>query len=373
MNTLQKQFSDSLKREGKYITTYYTSESVKCLFRKNNDHNNVDNHITLFYEITAPIKQGQLLTYGGKQYLTLSQESIENDTYYKSALLECNLLLPVKTNSGVCRIPAYISELSSPGIIKGTVITTQDGTGEILTEVTESTMNILINNNTINIIGGYYDVVSQYYRNGISHIIIERGVKPVDSYTFDIITDNTNVEIGSSTTLSIIAQNNGDTVEGQTFTFTSSDELVATVDSTGLVSFLAEGTVTITGIWVNQKLSDTVVFTVVTEVIELPYTFDLVCASSTNTVYMGNPNGRNFTASMVDKDGLTVDFTPVWSFDWNGMDSSNFTITYPSTYKCNIVVKDDDLNIIGNTFTIICDTTVEDILYSKSIVVTIEV
>ena len=353
MNTLQKQFCDALKREGKNITTFYTSESVKCLFRKNNDNNNVDNHIMIFYEITAPIKQGMLLTYGGKQYLTLNQESVENDIYYKSALIECNLLLPVKTKTIARYIPSYIGDLSSPGIVRGNVITVQDGTGEILTEATEDTMNISTDNNTVNIIGGYYDVVSQYYRNGISYITIERGLKPVDTYTFDITADNFNVETRSSVTLSLIPKKNDEIVSGQTFTLISSNDEVATVDKSGTVSFLTEGSVTITGTWVEQNIADTITF-VVTQAAQ-SYTITI---SGSDALIIGGSK-KTYTPTLLDSvNQAVIGWTAVWTINYSGIPSDKFMVTYSGNDL--LLQANDDMDLydyMDNPLILTCTTS----------------
>ena len=98
------------------------------------------------------------------------------------------------------------------------------------------------------------------------------------------------------------------------------------------------------------------------------FRFILVCSNPNNQVTAGSTGGRSFTASMYDGDGLEVTFTPVWTFDWNSMATSNFTVTYPSTYKCKIAVK-DSMSLLGKTFIVTCTT--DDGIYTKSILMTI--
>ena len=354
MNTLHKQFSDALKREGKTITTYYTSESVKCLFRMNNDNNNTTNHITIFYDITAPIKQGQLLTYGGKNYITLNQESVENDTYYKSALLECNLLLPVINNSKRYDIPCYMYNLTSPTVIENNVITTLDGKGEIITESTEMIKNIDISGkNIVNIIGGWYKVQNTYNIGGISHVFIERDVKPADVYSFTLTSDANSYIEGSTTQLTASASKNYTEDTTATITYSTSDEKIATVDSTGLVTFISIGNVIITATWTEQTLTDSVSLSVVADPNAPAYTFKLICSNPSNEITLGSSSYRTFTPTLMN--GTTpVTFTPVWTFNYNGMSQSDFTITYDGIL-CKIKVA-ENYDIIGNTLRVICTT-----------------
>ena len=367
MNTLQKQFRDSLKREGKDITTYYTSETIKCIFRKNNDNNSTDNHISIFYEVSAPIKQGQLLSYSGKHFITLNKESVENDTYYKSTLLECNLILPVVVNKVTHNIPCYMYDLTSNAIVGNDIIRYADGRVSLITESTDVVNNIKIETGFW-IVGGYFELATMYNLNGITSIYLDRELMPQRVYAFDLTSSAIEYDVDTTTQLVPVPTIDGAIDNAATITYSSSNELIATVDLLGTVTFLAEGNVTITAAWKEQNLTDTIDLTVVAEVIVPENTFNLVCSNVNNEIVIGSTSGRIFTASMVDASGITVDFTPVWTFDWNGMATSNFTITYPSTYKCKVAVK-DVMELIGKTFVITCTTS--DGIYTKSIVMTL--
>src|SRR5690554_1539802 len=137
MNTLQKQFSDALKREKKFVTTYYNNEIVPCLFRRLEDNKNTTNYIQIFYDIDSPIKQGQIITYGGKNFITLNQETVENSVYYKSSLIECNTTLEIVVNQRMQYIPCYAGDLLSPNVVVSNTISVVDGNIELITEDTE--------------------------------------------------------------------------------------------------------------------------------------------------------------------------------------------------------------------------------------------
>lgn len=361
MNTIKKQFSDALKREGKTITTYYKSESVKCLFRKNNDNNNTDNHITIFYDVSAPITQGQLLSYGDKQYITLNKESVDNDIYYKSSLLECNVIFK--------NIPCYAYKLSL-GLDQGTTISTIDGNGELITEHTSTVENFAIGDTPYNIMNRWFNIVNTYNISGISHLILKVTVQPADNFALNITSSGTGLNAGDTSQITASCTNNGNVLTGQTVTYGSSDATIATVDSTGLVTALKAGTVTITGTWTEKSLTDTIDYTI-TGGSTPAYTFNLICSNPANEITLGGVSYRTFTPSLWDG-STAIAFTPTWNIDYNGIAESNFTINYDTVPTCKIKVAYNE-SLLGKTFTVTCSTTVEGINYTKSIVVTIVV
>ena len=87
-DVLTSQFNEALTREGNTVTDSTGTTSYKCIFRKNSDKNSSDNRLTIFYPTSEAIEQGQLLKYKDNYFLTLNQETDENDTYYKSDLFK---------------------------------------------------------------------------------------------------------------------------------------------------------------------------------------------------------------------------------------------------------------------------------------------
>lgn len=369
MNTLYTQFKQALKREKQSITTYYNNVTYPCLYRKVNDKEDKE-YLTIYYEKDIPIQQGQLLSHGGKHFITLNKESVENDTYYKSSLLQCNLILPVVVNQVKNNIPCYAYNMTSPMIISNDIINTLDGKCEVITENTTTTNNILLES-IYNVMGGYFKVQNKHDISGISHIFIERTAKPPENYGFDMITDATEYIEGTTTIVSTQATINDVIDDTASIEFTSSDTLIAIVDTKGIITFIKSGSVVITARWVQKNLSDTVNLTVKADVPVLKNTFTLKCSNTANQIYIGS--NRTFTASLRDGSGVGVPFTPVWSYNWNGMLSSKFTITTIATTivgdnKIKIAVV-DDVALLGKTGTVTCTTS--DGLYSQSVVVTI--
>ena len=358
MNTIQKQFSDALKREGKTITTYYKNETVPCLFRKNNDNNSTDNHITIFYDVSAPISQGQLLSFNGKCFITLNKETIENDYYNKSALLECNIDLPIVINGRIKNIPCHVGELQSPTVIEGKVITTLDGRLEIMTESKDEINNIEIDTK-FNLVGGYYELKNKYNKSGISYLYVERTLESPKEYLFEITSDNTEYTKGTTTQLTAKPTINGAIDETAHITYSSSDETVAKVDDNGIITFIAEGSVIITGTWIEQSLTDTLTLSVVAGIPDTPNYTMSITANDELAVGMTS----TFTPHLKDDGGAEQPFTAVWDINYNGIDKSYLNLTY-SDNLCKVKVDDNAYDIIDMDLILTCTT--DDGLYSAT-------
>ncbi|MDF2844064.1 MAG: hypothetical protein K0R00_2490 [Herbinix sp.] len=369
MDTLYRQFKEALKREGKTVKGYYNNTDYTCLFRKNSDDNTTDGHVTIFYEIGSGIYQGQLLSFGEKHFVVLNQESVENSVYYKSALLECNILLPLVENMRYKYIPCYAYGMTSPTVISNNIMSIVDGKCEIISEYTDKFTTSIIDL-LVNILGGYYKIQNVHNKSGIAHVYVERGLQPSWVYDFTLSADGSQYLINTTTTLIPLATKSSIVDDTATITYTSSNNAIAIVNSSGVVSFISPGTVTITATWVEQNKTDTVTLTVLAEI--LPYTFNLTTQYlPEDTCNLGT--AKIYKVSLVDKvTSLPVDFTPSWTFNWNGMASNNFTVTYPTTYQCSIKTLDDNYDLLGLTYVVTCSCTYNDKLYSDSLTVTIE-
>lgn len=366
MDTLKRQFNNAIKREGKTITSYYKQEEFQCIFRRNSNTNSTEEHLTILYDVSNNIYQGQLLTYKDKHYLVLNQESIENDIYYKSSLLQCNLFLPVINNGVRLNIPCYIPDLTSPTVINGSVLSTLDGVGMILTESTDIINKISISGDTVyNILGGWFKVVNRYVKDNISRISIERTVQPNFTYSFELTSESDTFMVGESTTLTPIAKIDNIIDPTATITYESSDNTIATVNSNGVVQFISAGVTTITATWVEQNKTAVLSLTVKEEVVEENYTFKI---TTPLPLQLKLGSSKKFTPSLTDSNEIEQPFTAVWSFNYNGMAQSYFTITYSGNI-CTIKVSEDAWDLIDKNLTVIATTS--DGKYTASVNVVI--
>lgn len=353
MNTVYSQFQQALKREKQYITTYYDNIQYPCLYRKVDDYKNTSNHIEIFYDITTPINQGQLLIRGGKAFIVINKESIENDTYYKSTIKECNLTVPVTIGGVVKQIPCYSYELNSAYTESNKIISIVDGSGEIITELIVELSTTDYINTGLRIMGGYYKVANMYNLDGIVHLMIEREVMPADTYSFTLTSDATSYIEGETTQLTTMAMINDMQDTTATITYSSDAPNIATVDENGLITFLSVGNVVITATWVERELTDTVSFLVSADPNAESYTITIT--QSADLIAGGN-TARTFTPTLKDSADNVIEFTttPVWTFNYNGMPTSDFIITY-SGNNCLIKVE-ENYDILGMTLRVICTT-----------------
>lgn len=369
MNTVYSQFQQALKREKKTITTFYDNLSYPCLFRKVNDKDEKE-YLTIYYDKSTPIETGKLLTYGGKQFITLNKESVENDVYFKSSLIQCNTTLEIVVSQRKKYIPCYAGDLQSPTTVVTSVITTLDGKVELITESTDLINGIEFNTAFV-ILGGTYQIANKYIKSGLTHLYVERTTAtPVKEpvYELTLTTSNNQYQVGAITTFTANVTADGVLVDNPTLIWTSTNDTVATVTN-GVPTFFAIGSTTITVSYPDANKSASIDLTVVAA--PVVNTMTLVCSNSANEVAINSY--RTFTATLKDAGGVGVPFTPVWTYNWNGMAASKFTITTVTstvvgTNKIKIAIA-DDISLLNKPFDVICTTT--DGLSTRSLTIKI--
>lgn len=366
MNTIQAQFKQALDREGKSITGYFNQISTSCLFRKINDNNNTTNHIQIFYSATEPIEQGQLLSYKDQQFVTLNKESVENETYFKSNIVQCNTSIVVIKDNEKNIIPAYSGDLISPLPDVNKIISVVGGNLELITECNETTKKLAIND-IYKILNGTYKIVNVVYINGLTHIYVERTTSsdiPI-IYTFNFTLD-TNYSIGDIQPLSMVA-----TDDGQAYTnienviWSVSDDSLATITN-DTVTFLDCGEVTITGTY--NGITTSVTTTVKTDA---PPVVLVNILSDRTTFPTGTKLGTtyNWSCTILNEDGTLPELTkPVFTVDttYSGkiilIDNKDGTATTKvGTYT--------DTTLLGEEYILTCTDAISG--FYKSISLTI--
>ncbi len=369
MNTLQKQFSDALKREGKTITGFYNKVDYKCLFRKNNkSENDVKDYVTIFYDILTPIYQGQLLSYGGKHFITLNQESVENDVYYKSALLECNTRMIVGVDGIGHIVPCYSSNLKAPLPSEGKIITTLDGNIELMTEDNYIGENIFINNRYI-LMGGTWQVINKVDKSGIYYFYMQRLLNAEPVYSLTTTTEFDTYSIDDTVETIILPTADGITDPEATIICTSSDTSIATVTNTGLITCISAGSVIITVTWLEQNLTKTVTLTVKDNA-PLIYVVTITGDWEDNNQMLGIEH--TFSATVKDSLGNPVTTTNLVYSTTNVDTALNGYITLTDNHNGTgkVIVGDfDDNQLITKTFDLVCTDTLSG--FSGSVTLTI--
>ena len=355
MNTLQKTFNASLRRDSKIITVDSTEKQEEVMFRKNTDGNSDTDRSYIFYSKDTQIRQGNIITYNGKKYLVLNQETSENEVYLKSSIVATNGILN-DNNKEYKNIPCYCNKgLTSSLLTENEVFTLLGGNVELLTEDNDASRSIKLSSRFMEF-GGTYEVINKFYKDGIAHIYARRTTDEVVTTEYKVLYAGATSVSVSDGTYQLVFKAYKDDVEDTTATFeySSSDGTIATVDSNGLMTLTRDGEVTITAKWVEQDVSCDTTITITASTNPTP-----VIIGTSEITYSGNPEIKNgaraktFTAVFYDNDGNVVTGVKAkWSIVAYSTSNvlSDIVVNPYSDTKVKISINNDSL--IGETFTL---------------------
>lgn len=254
---LETVFRDTMQREGNIVTAYTSGEEFKAFFRRNSDGNNIEDRITLYYYVTAPIAQGSIITYRKKQYIILNQETEENDCYYKSSAIALNGIINLNSGS-VKNVPCYGYNMASGLAKNNDMLSFINGGMEFITEHNALSRQIKIGE-TFNEFGRTWKIDNIYYKDGILHLITEIYADTSPQESLSIVIDglvNDTYAPGDMLKLETTLYCNKSNTTG-TVTWTSSDTSIATIDGEGNITFVADGKVRFTAYWKEKNYSTT--------------------------------------------------------------------------------------------------------------------
>lgn len=258
MGLLHNIFNETMQREHKTITTFTTGEQFDCFFRKSNDNLNIRDSLAMYYDINAPVKIGTLLSYGNNTYLVLTQETAENDVYYKSSIVRTNGKATTH-NLSVVGLPFYSSTINNANAANGTNISIIDGNTEVLTEDNATSRSLAINDK-LNEWGRTWKISNLFYVDRICHIVLEINGDIEPTYDYKIVLAplmSLHVNVRDADKLTATAYVNENEVTNAKITYSSSDDSIATIDNDGNIAYLAEGQATFTATWTEQNVSTT--------------------------------------------------------------------------------------------------------------------
>ncbi len=342
-NAAQAQFERTMKREGRIVTTYTGGTEFRAFFRTRDEHENQRETITMYYDVTAPVRPGTLVMVGYGVFLALNRETTENDIYYKSTLIKCNGVF--NENTGIVHnVPFYCSNMKSSVSVGNNVISMLNGNLELITEENSLSKQIDICQ-TFNEFGRTFEVTNKYTMDGIVHLIAEVRAGQKADFVYTIQIDglfNSSVPVNSVIQLEATPYVNDNPTTGATLEWKSSDNSIATVDGTGKISGISEGEAQITIVWVEKNVSETINITVVNDYVpEFTYKCDISGRTDLKNGYK-----RTYTVTFTDKDGNNVDWQEI-DYQWNV--SADFDVTQTiSENKITVSVDNEDL--IGHDF-----------------------
>lgn len=347
---LESVFQSTMLREGKTVTVYTRGNTFQAFMRKNDDGNNFEDRITLYYSVNAPVIQGSLVSYGNKIYILVNRETEENNCYYKSSGLACNGMITLN-DGNVIGIPCYACNMNDAMVDENQIISVINGNMEFLTESNSLSRQIKIGNK-FNEFGRTFKVNNIYYKDGILHLVTEVTTDEVATEHLNIIIDGLMKEIydiGDRAQLTATLYINNVVTTG-TITWESTNTNVATIDGIGNVNFGGNGTVAFRAYWVEKDSMNTTntVGAGISEVFT-------VSISGRNKIIPEYE--RTYTATLLDNSGNEQPGTWVWSFEFKNPNDVTFTQT---ENKVVLKVKDND-DYYGETFSVIAYETTHDI------------
>ena len=353
-NFNQRQFNATMKRECITVSDYYDrNKTYDVFFRRSRRGSNSNGKVRIYFSQDTPIDIGTMFVLKDDTYVVTSRDGDESDIFYTSIAVKCDTSFTVYSNTEhrYISIPFVtlsdkftLSSNSTISMISGSVVIyTGDNPYSREVELNESYYNY----------GGYYKVRNTFYNNGLAYVYMTREAKPEDRYTLSY-NGVTSFDMKDTTTyqLSYTAIKNDVPVDSPTLTYVSSDNTIATVNDTGLMTLLKEGNVKITATWTDGKNTTCETTIAITnsgvEPEPTPTTGTLTISGVTSLRY---DVSRTYTAKYTDANGNDVssNYTSVWTITNATFDTSKLNQTVNGN---QITLHYDDENLIDETFTL---------------------
>ena len=347
-NSNKRQFNSTLKREGIIVSDYYGNQEYKVFFRRNGKGTAPQGKLRFYYAQDTDIHIGTIFTLKGEQYLVISQDGIESHVYFTSLAIRCDTVFSVwvNTKNRYVNVPcAVVSDKYT--LTHNSTISMISGGVTVYTGLNSYSEQMKINNAYYNF-GGYYKVANNFQNNGLAYVYMTREAMPnTDTYslTYDGVTS---LELAIGTyRLTYTAIKNGIVVDNPSLSYTVSDDTIATVSDTGLLTMIAAGSVTVIAIWEDGNN------TTCKSTITVADTNNPTPSVTGTTVITGNTNlkngyNRTYTATFYDSsENIVEGVTAVWSIT-DCTFANEIIQTVLDGNKIQLKVDNEDL--IGETF-----------------------
>lgn len=349
-NSNQRRFDTVMKRECVTLSDYYDStKTYDVFFRRNNKGTNPQGKLRIYYAQDTDISIGTIFLLNNEPYLVINQDAIESNIYCSSMAVKCDLSIMIYSNElrKYVTVP-FALDVNDDTISYNNTVSIVDGYVTIYTGLNQYSKIFNINDNYY-CFGGYYKIGNLFYNNGLAYVYMTREAMPTDRYTLSY-NGVTSLDMANATTyqLSYTAIKNDVVIDSPTLTYVSSDDTIATVDDTGLMTLLKEGNVTITATWTDGNNTTCKTTIAISNGGVVP-TSDTVTISGNANLKCGY--NRTYTATYTDANGNDVssNYTSVWTITDATFDTSKLTQTVNGN---QITISFDDENLIGETFTL---------------------
>ena len=172
-SVLASVFNTTMIREKEIVLNHWTKERLRVFFRSNANTNSQGAKAMLYYMAGEGIKEGTLVDINDKVYLSLNQDSVENEIYKKSDLFECNMSINTFSDGYELSIPCFAYLLTSIFGNNYPQISVVSGNMQLITEDCEVSRKISVNSRFEDM-GAEFIVEDRIIRNSIMNFYITK-------------------------------------------------------------------------------------------------------------------------------------------------------------------------------------------------------
>ncbi|WP_274366224.1 Ig-like domain-containing protein [Paenibacillus thermotolerans] len=282
-------------------------ETVRTLVTNTNLEQNYDDKRI---SSLTPFKRGDLIEFDDKQWMIISEEASKRYGKWKGIMRLLPHTITFNASCVFISVPAFI-ETQSLGVESGQIMTIADGQLYVNVPDNEEIRNIKVNDRFIKY-GLAFKVVGidRFSKEGIAIVTCEKdSISPYDDVTNDIagglacsveITNPEPIEVYEGQTLQLTWNSNNAPV-----VFISSDESIATVDASGLVTGVSVGQVTII---IQNATNEFLRDSVTVNIIEEPASYSIQITSGSSTpIEIKYGQSKTYNAEVYNGATLIVD------------------------------------------------------------------
>ena len=332
-NCNQRQFDATMKRECITVSDYYDrTKTYDVFFRRSRRGSNSNGKVRIYFSQDTPIDIGTMFVLKDDTYVVTSRDGDESDIFYTSIAVKCDTSFTVYSNTENRYVSIPFVTLSDKFTLSSnSTISMVSGAVVIYTGDNSYSRDMEVNSAYYNY-GGYYKVGNRFYNNGLAYVYMTREAMPASRYTLSY-NGVTSLDMKDATTyqLSYTATKNDVPVDSPTLTYVSSDNTIATVNDTGLMTLLKEGNVTITATWTdgNNTTCETTIAITNSGVEPEPTVPSIEIYSASDSIYLDG--SRKLTVKFYNgitevTDTAIADLTKndfVWTCSIDGVDVTN--------------------------------------------------
>lgn len=348
-------FSFLLEQMGKDITI--NDNPVRALISNTNLNDNYDDKKI---SSTSPLRRGDVVNFNEKKYLIISEVNDQRFGHYKAIMRFLPHRIIVNSESRFYTLDCYINT-SDLGITSDKVLTLADG------EITVNCSNLTIDSDLkldarFLLNGGAWRCtgIDDFSKPGtVALTCTKDSILPSDDLvngiagglgiTVDITNGDFEVIIGSTYQLTWTSTDNAPV------RFVSSDESIATVDASGLVTGLTAGSVTITASH-NQleHIKDSVSVTVK----DVPLSYTVTITSSSTPGEITKSRTKTYTVIVNRGTDVVTDQPVTWQITADDQVSTTTFAKITSQTGSSCVVSGDALGYVQLKAALVSDPSV---------------